>query len=253
MSRSHYLILLCAVVVMMTGCRNRCNNPCGNWYSGNTRIAPPQTYSLNIPGGAQNQAYYNPINTNAPAPTPAARTANSQWRALDGAGVQPNNNQAQPTATQNRFVESNNSIGNGQSVLTRTASNTQLPASGRSFNDARDFASTMNDERLDPTQLPVTNATLVRAPAQSFVNQVPPQTFVAQNQQPYYNNPNFVASGATITRNNPNGSSFYNGSPALVRNNGGFQSQPTLQSNTASTANSSVGWRSAEIGSDRRR
>ncbi|MEM9943459.1 MAG: hypothetical protein AAF939_17990, partial [Planctomycetota bacterium] len=101
MSKLQTAILLFAFIVVMTGCRNRCS-PCGsNWFANNATIAPPPTFSLNIPSVARNtQPYYTPggnntLNPNGSAPTPAGGNGQSNWQPSENNGGQtgqPNGN-----------------------------------------------------------------------------------------------------------------------------------------------------------------
>lgn len=263
MSRILFPVLVAATLILASGCQNRCYQPCGNWYAGNPRIAPPPTYSLNIPSVAQNQQpYYTP---NGSTPTTGATTNNEAWRRYDGSNNNGTNN-LNSTSGQSRFVESGSNLNTGQSVLTpgnsptfsgsasltRSASNTSLPASGTSFTDSRNFASTLNDERTDPTRMPVTNATLVQAPAQSMIGGQVNQTYALNGTY----QPTYSASGVLSQSPGQYPQQYYNygATPTLVTNGVPFV-QPGANlpapaiNNTASSGN--VGWRGRELSSDR--
>ena len=266
------VLLASLFIVFQTGCRSRCNQPCGGgFFATNTTVAPAPTYSMNIPSVAQNQPYYapngGPISTTARAPIPAtgSSTSNSnsnlQWRQQGGTptnsgstfGVQP----TQPSSG-TRLVEVNNGINNGSSVLVSGIQNnaTQpLPATGTSFTDSRNFATTQIDERLDATRVAATDATQVRATAQNFisarqqvaVNQPQPsQTFAAspaaQQVQPVYSTTGVIAANQPYYTNNPN----------LPQRQSIYAGQAYVQPNTAAysaSASNSIGWRNREIGS----
>ncbi|MEL7500511.1 MAG: hypothetical protein AAFN77_23160 [Planctomycetota bacterium] len=259
MSRVQSAICFIVVVCLFTGCQSRCNQPCGNWFAGNTRIAPPATYSLNIPNVAQNQPYYQPTAGSNQNGAPAGRTADSLWRRSDGSANPQGNPQGntQNANGTNRFVDaSRGSNSLGQSVLVnsgqppaRTASNTQLPASGSSFTDSRNFATTINDERNDSTRIPVTDATSVRAPAQNFVANGAGQTFALNGRY----QPTYSANGYIL--NNNGASPYYQAAPVVVSNAGNvpFQSQPVMINPTANPSVNQVGWRGRDSDTNRRR
>lgn len=271
------LLFISFLMVCQTGCRNRCNQSCGSsgLFANNTTVAPAPTYSLNIPSVARNQPYYGPnggpISTTARAPVPAgtqpaagsSSNSNLQWRQQGTSnsgstfGAQP----AQP-AIGTRLVETNTGINlnNGSSVLVGRPSNTQLasvalPATGTSFTDSRNFTTTQTDERLDATRVPVTDATRVRATAQTFIgsgqqiafNQAQPsQTFAAAvpRSQPVYSTNAVVASNQPYYANNPN----------LVQQPS-YSGQAFVQTNNSAAYSASVGndigWRNRELGSQR--
>ena len=264
-------VLAALFACSLAGCRNRCNNPCGGGlFASNGTIAPPPTYSLNIPSVAQNQPYYQPnggpISTTARAPIPSnnnqnnSNNSNLQWR-RPGNGtfgsqqppLQPQNNA--PTGT--RLVELNSGINTGSSVLVggiqngaRVATATQpLPATGDSFTDSRNFATTRIDERLDATRVPVTDATQVRATAQTFIagTAAPRQNqfLVGQPSQTFAAQPIVVPTQAVYSTNGfvvPSQPQSYAAQTFI---------QPGSASYSAST-NNAVGWRGRELGSQSR-
>ena len=253
------------------GCRSRCNQPCGGGYfASNTTVAPAPTYSLNIPSVARNQPYYapngGPISTTARAPIPASTqpsaagsNSNLQWRQQGGAPISSGSTfGAQPTAAGSgtRLVETNNGVNlnTGSSVL---VGGQPLPATGSSFTDSRNFATTQTDERLDATRVPVTDATRVRATAQTFISSgqqalaqaQPSQTFAAQpfipQAQPVYSTNGLIAANQPYYTNNPN----------LVQRQAIYSGQTFIQPNVPTTysasVNNDIGWRNREIGSQR--
>jgi len=146
-----------------TGCQNRgwCGNscyPCGPFrrLGGATTIAPPATYSVQIPNAPAAQPYYNrdaaTAQQNLPTPSRSVPPANPTpgqpgWRPV---GTNETTQlQGQPTQS---VVERNNQFQNvarGNDLATLGS-----PSGMRSA-----------DLRNDPTRLPVSDATSVRAPA----------------------------------------------------------------------------------------
>ena len=267
------LLFISFLMVCQTGCRNRCNQSCGGGglFANNTTVAPAATYSLNIPSVARNQPYGGPISTTARAPVPAgtqpaagsSSNSNLQWRqqGTSNSGSTFGSQPAQP-AIGTRLVETNTGINlnNGSSVLVGGPQNTQLasvapPASGTSFTDSRNFATTQTDERLDATRVPVTDATRVRATAQTFIgsgqqiafNQPQPsQTFAAAvpRSLPVYSTNAVVASNQPYYANNPNlvQQPIYSGQ-AFV--------QPNNSTTYSASVGNDIGWRNRELGSQR--
>ena len=267
------ILLTGLFLASQTGCRSRCQQaPCcnGGFLAANTTIAPASTYSLNIPSVAQNRPYYapngGPLSTTARAPIPATGTqpaasgsnSNLQWRPQGGTPTNSGSNfGAQPTQSGSgtRLVEVNNgsNINTGTSVL---VGGQPLPASGSSSIDSRNFATTQTDERLDPTRVAVTDATQVRATAQTFISngqqalaqRQPSQTFAAQpviqQAQPIYSTNGLIASQP-----------YYNNNPNLVQRQAIYSGQTFVQPNNSASysasVNNDVGWRGREIGSQR--
>ena len=166
-----------------SGCRN-CNPACnGNGYGYSPTIAPPPTYSLQIPSANGNPAYYVPgspnptatanlpsylVNPNLRAPTPAVNTGvnggtnvNQQngWRPTGNNNLSNTGTTAPPTTVAQVPALQNNA------PLTRVAS----APTAQSVVSSIDYTSTRNNEQLDPTRLPATDASNVQAPA-GFVN-----------------------------------------------------------------------------------
>ena len=289
MSRVQMLLLVACLIAVSVGCRNRCYNPYGGGLVGNnSRIAPPGTYSLNIPSVANNQPYYTPgsaapnnytVNPNLRAPTPANRTANQNgWRPVNGndlsnanpANQSNQNNQPAPNNAQPRSVLAPTTFVQGQQInntSARTASNTGLPGTGGSFVNSQNYQTTQVDERRDSTRLPVTDASAVRAPARNFptgnavqlvsqpVNypaayqQPIQQTYVAQNG--FYQQAAPVYSGNVAVVRQP---VTYQGNAVLVNPNNGFISPPAvLGQSTATIPNTTGVWTQRELSSGRLR
>jgi len=265
--KSVYLIAMAICVVSMTvGCRNRCSPGCGNglFAAGSPTIAPPQTYSLNIPSVARNtQPYYTPgqqppnsntLNPNLGAPTPATRSATqsnqSGWHGNDlsnqpARNSNQNSNEGEsvlqaPTkfvesGTNNNTTTSPNTNANfslSQQAPTRTASTAPLPGSGVSFRDSTNYTTTQVDERNDPTRLPGVDASAVRAPARNFPTGVPVQSgLVVQQGFPQAAQANYTVPVQTYVAQN----GFYQRPTGYVANGvlvsqpiTGYQAQPLL-------------------------
>lgn len=276
MRRIVFLFLL-TVLVASTGCRNRCGSGCNGWFAGSQRVAAPPTYSLNIPSMAGNQPYYVPgqngtartaaLNTSAAAPTPAfnqnTSTANlNGWRPVNdnsGATNNPNTNGTSVLTQPTTFAQNGTNVPPGY----RTASNTALPGSGRSFTDQTNYQTTRVNEAQDPSRVPVTDATTVRAPARNNPTgaptrfaQIPPNSngarysgtlnVPASGGQPIYS-ANPVIAGNTGFGRTP----VYMGQPMVGQQ---FAVNPTTtiqaQSTTTANTNTQVGWRDRETSSD---
>ncbi len=266
MSRVQLCLIFACVVLATTGCRNRCNNPCGNgWFAGNSTLAPPSTYSLNIPSVAANQPYYTPrqaaptnntLNTNQRAPTSAGQAG---WRAADtnlSNGSQPQGESRSVLTNQTKFVETtptnNGAVFNpGNQPPARMAA---LPGSGASFTNSSNYQSTQTDERRDPTRLAVNDASAVRAPARNNPTganySVPQQQTYAQNG---FYAPQTGYTGQFMAYNGQ--PTNYQGQAELVNPYAYRQNaQTVLAQSTAGVGSGSasqVGWRSRELNSDR--
>jgi len=182
-------------------------------------IAPPPTYSLNIPGGGGVNPYAQGtrvgqlptglINTRQAAPTPASGSAggfnnpanfNQQqgWRQINGGNLNTQSNVANPDAAgqvaTSVLDRSGSSAGAPASQPNQaqqpnpfqqaSASRTPEPVNRPQFNNvattrSTDYQTTSVDERQDPTRLPVTDA--------SGINTRVAQGFIAPAAQPYYN------------------------------------------------------------------
>lgn len=177
-------------------------------------IAPPPTYSLNIPGGgvtpyAQGtrvgQLPSNLINTRQPAPTPANRSAgganspanfNQQqgWRQINGGNLNTQSSLSNPAAAGQVATSVLDRSGSSNSAPYPQTNPTQQVAASRApapapvnrpqFNNvattlSTDYRTTSVDERQDPTRLPVTDA--------SGINSRVAQGAIAPATQPYYN------------------------------------------------------------------
>ena len=270
MSRFQLLMLSICVVAMTVGCRNRCPNQYGQYggggvfAGGSPTIAPPPTYSLNIPSVAGNQPYYTPgqaapnsvlnnntLNPNQRAPTPATRQATQAnqngWRSTDNnlsnngsninsGGSQDSNNGRSVLAAPTKFVESNSRTNSGTGVNsgsgTRTASAAPLPGSGVSFTNSQNYQTTRVDETRDATRVPLTDATTVRAPARNFPTGAPLTTVqnngLPANYQATYNAPIQQTYVAQNGFNQPTG---YVAAPVIIGGQPvatGYQGQPLL-------------------------
>lgn len=269
MSRIQPCLLVACVILLSAGCQSRCNNPYGGWFAGNSTLAPPPTYSLNIPSSvASNQPYYTPnqaaptnrtLNTNQSAPTPASQAG---WRATDTNLSNGSGGQGQPSSVlspQTKFVETQARPGGQVNLNGQPQRFAALPGSGVSFTNSQNYQTTPFDERQDATRLAVTDASAVRAPARNFPTgnvallqptyrnpanySVPAQqTYVAQNG--YYAQPGY--SGQVMMYNGQ--APGYQGQAVLVNPN--MNSQNVYAQSTASTPEQ-VGWHAREMNSDR--
>lgn len=281
MSRIQFMLLAACLVLMTVGCRNRCNSPYGGWFAGNSTVAPPPTYSLNIPTSvANNQPYYTPgsvapnngtLSPNQRAPTPATPQNQNGWRQsgnLNGANAAPVQNQSVLT-NPTTFVETQpNNVNRagfpGSQQALRTAA---LPGSGYSYTDSSNYRTTQIDERRDATRLPVTDASTVRAPAANFptgnvlqfqqpnpyypANYSAPaqQTFVAQNG--FYQPPTAYSGSTYLVGGQANA---YQGQAILMNPYQTSSASTVLAQSTTSLDQRSagqVGWRTREMNSDR--
>ncbi len=243
--RSFQAMLLTALVVTLTasaGCRN-CRNNCGQPFAGayggapaynvpgavpgygaagygaagygapagvagnSATIAPPATYSLNIPGGVNpyaqgtrvGQLPAGLINTRQPAPTPASGTNspanfNQQqgWRKINGGNLNTQSNLINPAAAGPVAT----------SVLDRSPDSSAPANQPNQFNQSNppqinnvattrstDYRTTAVDERRDATRLPLTDASAMQPRVA--------QTLVSPVTQPYYNRTSGGPSGPT--------------------------------------------------------
>ena len=182
-------------------------------------IAPPPTYSLNIPGGGVNpyaqgtrvgQLPTGLINTRQAAPTPASGSAgggfnspanfnqNQGWRQINGGSLNTQSNVANPSANSQVATSVLDRSGSSTSAPVpqpnqsqqpnpfqqASAARTPEPVNRPQFNNvattrSTDYQTTSVDERQDPTRLPVTDA--------SGINTRVAQGFIAPAPQPYYN------------------------------------------------------------------
>jgi hypothetical protein len=253
MGRAFFGIAVMVLLFSQSGCRSGCNRGCGlasMW--GNSTISPPGTYSLNIPGQA-NQNYYAPGNNQTTA-TPNSSTGWNQQAAVPGQPVsgQPVQNQGQQQATWNGtsfqapaqqagYNPTNFSIASGNGVPTNQQNGqSQWHLVGGSQIVSPDFATTRIDERMDPSRMPVADATAVRAPG--TFNQMPNATRLASASMPIMQNPGYSMPNA-VRNSAPTGMTQWNVMP------NGTAQQPQWVLAEASTrdlsrdANFQAGWR----------
>ena len=206
------VIAISFLLIAQSGCRNRGPFLTNNFnrsfgpIAGRTTVAPPNTYSVQIPGRPSSQGSGVKQATNILPNGNPANSINVQngWQPAgtvntpNGANP-PNNNttfnsSTNPSQTPTSVVQpSNSTIQNRTQVVSVTPPSqprnvqpvqnrvAQNPNSGLSFTDATNFRTTAVDERLDQTRLPVTDASQVRAPT-TFS----PTTTVGQFNTPYY-------------------------------------------------------------------
>ena len=247
MNRTHsrtWLFVGCMCLIFcLSGCRNRVpycppgcypNGSTGGPFNnviGSTTVPAPATYSINIPG--QNRPYYN-ANATAQVPTPSTGTlpgnGTGAWRpagsSANQGGTLPSTsqpNQTSPVSGSNTRNQPANTGGNRlTSVVDRPNTNrvaNNAPVGGLSFTNDNNFRTTAVDERRDQTRLPVTDASLVRAPT-TFT----PATTVGQFNNAYYNQTAYnqvpAVNPARIAQN-----------PPTLQSGSAFNSQPTTAPN----------------------
>lgn len=251
--------LVCFALIFTSGCRN-CNRAC-NGYAYSPTIAPPPTYSLQIPSANGNPAYYVPgsPNPNATANLPSylvdpSRRAPVPTGSNGGTSINQQNGW-RPTGGNNLSSATSTTQPNAVASPTQIAS----APTARSVVSSIDYSSTRSNEQLDPTRLPATDASNVRAPA-GFINNgsvqrlaqvqpapapVYPNTY---NQSVAYAQPApAVYNGRAMIARQPT-QQFYYGTPTLR------QSAPTvLAQSTASgvPSNGSGGWTDRELTASR--
>lgn len=244
--------ILCGIglvlVAISAGCRSRCGNACGY----GPTIAPPPTYSLNIPSAGGTNPYYVPggatstanlpahlVDPSGRAPVPTANQTGTQngWQPVGGNNLSGTN--AAPGSNANSSTTFANNISNPSNL--RTASATATAGSG-----SVNYQTTRVDERLDSTRLPANDATDVRAPSQIVTAS---GTRLAQIQQPaapiFYNGSPSVG-GNGLQSGQP---VYYGQVYATPYGNQNHIAAPTVlaQSTTGLPGNNSGGWRDREI------
>ncbi len=255
--------LICFAMIFVGGCRN-CNRACtgyGNGYAYSPTIAPPPTYSLQIPSANGNPAYYVPggPNPNATANLPSylvdpSRRAPVPTGSNGGTSINQQNGW-RPTGGNN--LSSTTSTARPSPVAPQSQL-TSAPTA-RSVVSSIDYASTRSNEQLDPTRLPATDASNVRARA-GFINNGSGQR-LAQEQlarTPVY--PNTYSQPVAYTQPAP---AVYNGRPVIARQPAQQfyygtptlrQSAPTVLAQSTTTgvpSNGSGGWTDRELTASR--
>ncbi len=173
-------LVVCGILLLLVGvsgcCGRLCSN-CGtgtaaggilpNWDGfGNARVAPPATGTYQVP--TAQQPYYTPSAT-ASVPTGSAFNPNilsgPPATTIQPGFGQPTN--TQPVIPQQGWRPTDAPTGSGFYGPTAqpTSGNFNSTSYQPSFQPmAPDYRSTVVDERLDPTRMPATDATMVRAP-----------------------------------------------------------------------------------------
>ena len=278
--------LACCSLMFASGCRN-CNPACGGNGYGNgygysqqgssARIAPPPTYSLQIPSANGNPAYYVPgspnptatanlpsylVDPNRRAPVPTGNTGGTNINQQNGWRPTGNNNFSNNGATLPTTLARNPNAGgnynasgfnsSGNVPITQVAS-APVP---QSVVSSIDYASTGFNEQLDPTRLPATDASNVRAPA-AFVNngsatrlaQVQPAPTPAYpntyNQSVAFNQPAPAVYNGTPVIAQQATQPFYYGTPTVR------QSAPTILAQSTATGVPATGWTDRELTASR--
>lgn len=260
--------LTCCTLMFSSGCRN-CNQACtGNGYGYSPTIAPPPTYSLQIPSANGNPAYYVPgspnpnatanlpsylVNPNLRAPTPAVNNGGTNINQQNGWRPTGNNlSSAASTAVPTTVAQAPAAQSNAP--LTRVAS----APTAQSVVSSIDYTSTRNNEQLDPTRLPATDASNVQAPA-GFVNNGSATRLAQAQATPAPAYPNTYNQAVAYTQPAP---AVYNSTPVIVQQpTQQFyygtptirQSAPTVlaQSTATGVPSSSGGWTDRELTASR--
>ena len=268
------VILVCCGLILSSGCRN-CNQACtGNGFAQSPTIAPPPTYSLQIPSANGNPAYYVPgspnpnatanlpshlVDPNRRAPVPTGNTGGTNinqqngWRPTGGNNLSNTTPAALPTTVAQNVGQNVGTT--GSAPLARIAA----APTAQSVVTSVDYASTRSNEQLDPTRLPATDASNVRAPA-SFVNNgsatrlaqaqtVPAPVYPNGLTQPVgFNQPApAVYNGTPVIAQQPT-QPFYYGTPTVR------QSAPTVLAQSTATGIPSTGaggWTDRELTASR--
>ena len=284
-STSAIAALVCLALTFFSGCRscnpacNGCGNGTANCYSNSPTIAPPPTYSLQIPSANGNPAYYVPgspnpnatanlpsylVDPSRRAPVPSLNNGGSNvnqqngWRPTGNNNFSNNSGIAQPTPA-TPFVSNTPAAQNTAGQAAVPGTQIASAPTARSVVSSVDYASTRSNEQLDPTRLPTTDASNVRAPA-GFINNgsgqrlaqiqaapapVYPNTY---NQAVAYTQPAPAVYNGQPTIAQPSAQPFYYGTPTIR------QSAPTVlaQSTATSVPNSgSGGWTDRELTASR--
>jgi hypothetical protein len=266
--------LVCCVLVFSSGCRN-CNPACaGNGYAYSPTIAPPPTYSLQIPSAGGNAAYYVPgspnpnatanlpsylVDPNRRAPVPQGTNGGVNINQQNGWRPTGNNNLSGTTSTTLPTTLAQN-VGQRPGVFGNVpATQVASAPTAQSVVTSVDYASTRSNEQLDPTRLPATDASNVRAPA-GFVNNGS-ATRLAQTRPataPVY--PNTFNQAVAFTQPAP---AVYNGTPVIAQQPAQpfyygtptvRQSAPTVLAQSTATgvpSTGSAGWTDRELTASR--
>ena len=173
------IVMALLLLACTCGCQFRPNNNLvtgpaqgglfSNWTGiGNARVAPPGTFSYQAPGGTQ--PYYNPSNSSA-GPTNQA-TVGSAVPATGSPNF--NNNAPAANGTSAGTLQGTNfgqpqwrtpDAPNGSSFYGSPSPTTTAGLNPTSYQPmAPDYRTTTIDERYDPTRMPASDATMVRAP-----------------------------------------------------------------------------------------
>lgn len=265
-------VLVSVGLVFSSGCRN-CNQGCGgNGFAHSPTIAPPPTYSLQIPSANGNPAYYVPgspnpnatanlpshlVDPNRRAPVPTGGPNINQQNGWRPTG---NNNLSNTTSTAptTSLAQNSSAAGNvptGNVPLTRVAS---APIA-RSVVSSVDYTSTRSNEQLDPTRLPATDASNVQAPA-AFTNNGSATRLAQAQPAPAPAYPNTYNQAVAFNQPAP---AVYNGNPVLAQQPAQpfyygtptvRQSAPTVLAQATTTgipSNESAGWTDRELTASR--
>lgn len=229
MLNRQWIILIAVVVFWQTGCSNPYTSSTGYAPFATARVPAPGTGQLNIPTQVAGQPYYTPgsptpssiassntpptVNPAQPAPTVAQNTQSlNGWTPLPPGGypnsTYPNSIASQPPSYSSNFQPfgapvASGSGGSGGMPGYRVATGTTMvnPAGVSSYQDSGTNGTVNQGARTDPSRLPASDATQVRAPSQVATN----PGFAPPPQQPSYtsNLQNFPTSAPPQVAGNP--------------------------------------------------
>jgi len=154
------------------------------------------------------------VNPNLRAPTPAVNNGGANVNQQNGWRPTGNNNLSSVGSTAAPTTLAQVPALQNNAALTRVAS---APAA-QSVVSSIDYTSTRNNEQLDPTRLPATDASNVRAPA-GFVNNGSATRLAQAQPAPAPAYPNTYNQAVAYTQPAP---TIYNGTPVIAQ-------QPTQQ------------------------
>lgn len=197
MLNRQWIILIAVLVFWQAGCTNRCTSPSGCSPFSTARVPAPGTGQLTIPTQVAGQPYYTPgapgsttasttLNPTQSAPTVALNTQPlNGWAPLPPSGytnstypnsgyptsVYPNSMVGQPPAYSSNFqVAGVPPSGGAPGYRVATGTTMANPATTSSLQDGGTNGTVNQGNRTDPSRLPASDATQVRAPSQVATN-----------------------------------------------------------------------------------
>jgi len=254
MLNRQWMLMIAVLVSFQVGCYNRCQSPGGCGPFANSRIPSPGTGRLLIPSRSASQPYYVPggspalaqtLNPNQAAPTLAANPQQLNGWTQVPQGGNPSLAMGQPPLY-NQIPQYNAPPTMSGTPGYRVATATTLPdrSASASLQDSGSNGTMNQGSRIDPSRLPASDATQVRAPSQIATN----PAFLPPAQQPRYTAdlrnvqtvmPPQFAGNQTLAQPNFQGQSappFYGAAPS-------YQS-PFIRSNPqmAQSQGAQIGW-----------